>query len=459
MPKIKIVADDLRKFGGLKSLMDELKITAPSNYDIELTGNFTVDCMESLISYLKEKNSIFKSLTFSPDINYIPGVYGYAPAKTLFIPEGVYEINEFSICSCLIEKLFISSTVQKINTKAFFNSQFKMIEISKQNAFYSMDRENLVNTLTEEIVASEISISGSELIRKINSPENIQLWNNMKTAYNFTLEGPGFWKKNYEEKKNQLKKSDLPKQFTNKLEALKHCLSKNPDALENLFYLPCGIIYNNRFFGDANDLFNIIKCLTGESGAIHGKQFNESVLLYSTQLMHPGVEPFFFFLDENGIELFAPQINLYLFFPEEEIELIPAYLDYLKINFIALTKAYIMNHENLNTLTDKDEISTDDRNNLTKKLKLNGNNDKLIEQYVHQIKHLANSYNLDVTVSTSSTSISISSSEEINGFSFSESLEIDDLLNNAETEISRLEEAFRQLHIAVSCVMGETNVC
>lgn len=118
-----------------------------------------------------------------------------------------------------------------------------------------------------------------------------------------------------------------------------------------------------------------------------------------------------------------------------------------------------MNHENINTSTDKDEISNYDRNILTKKLKLNENNDKLIEQYVRQIKHLANSYNLDVTVTTSSTSICISSAEEINGFSFSDLLLIETLLNNSESEFSRLEEAFRQLHIAVSCVMDEINVC
>lgn len=455
LPKIIISADDLRKFGGLRILMDEQNITSFSNIDVELSGNFTVDCMKSLISYLEEKKSVFKSLTFSPDINYIPGFYGYAPAKTLIIPEGVHEINEFSICSCLINKLYISSTVQKINSKAFFNSQFKKIEVSNKNAFFTMKQANLINTLTEEIITTEITTTGNEIIKKINSTENIQLWNNMKNAYAFTLQGPAFWKKNYDEKKTQLKKVELSKQFANPLEALKHCLSKNQDALKNLFYLPCDIIYNTNFFRDTNDLFNIIKSLTGENRVIHGQRFHESVLLYTTQLMHPGVEPLFFFLAENGIELFAPQINLYLFFPEEEEGLIPSYLDYLKINFIALTKAYIMNQENLHTLTNKDEISNDDRNTLTKKLKLNGNEDKLIEQYVRQIKHLAHSYNLDVTITHNSTSIFVSSTEEINGFSFSETISIENLLKNDEAALSRMEEAFRQLHIAVSFVMDE----
>ncbi len=457
MAKIKISADDLGKFGGMRILSDELNISNPANFEVELSGKFTVDCMEALISFLKEKKSVFKSLTFSPNIKYVPGVYGYSPAKTLVVPEGVYEIKDFSICNCTVEKLYLSSTVQKISSKAFFNTQFKKIEISKNNSFYSMEQNNLINNLTEEIIVSEIRENCNEIINKINSPENIKLWDNMKSAYKFTVDGPAFWKKNYEEKKAGLEKVEFSKQFTNPLEALKHCLSKNIDALENLVYLPCDIIDSRSFFNDVYDLFNIIKSLTGENRVIHGDSFNKSLLLYTSKLLHPGTEPFFFLLEENGIEVFAPQINLYLFFPEEEAGFIPSYLDYLKNNFITLTKAYIMNHENQNALSDKENISNEDRKSLTKKLELNENRDKLVEQCIRRIKGLANSYNLDVRITADKASIFISSAEEINGFSFLETVSIDSLLTNGESDFLRLDEAFRQLHIAISCVMDESN--
>ena len=209
MAILKIDAEDFRKFGGIQVFMDENKLTSVSSLEVELTGAFGDDCMASLINYLKQNKMIFKSLRLSSDIDSVPCILNYSPARTIIISQGIHQINDYSICNCTVEKLVISSTVQNIGVKAFLNSQFKKIEISSKNLFFSKKESFIVNNLTERIVAFESDSGVPKIIEAINKEENVKLWNNMKGAYDFSLEGPVFWKNNYEEKKVELKKNKI----------------------------------------------------------------------------------------------------------------------------------------------------------------------------------------------------------------------------------------------------------
>ena len=456
MPKITIPAEELRKFGSMEIFMNENLVSPVSSYDAELTGTFMNDCIMNFIEYLKEKNLVFKSLRFSLDIDYLPCIFDYAPAKTLIIPEGIHKINDFSICNCIVQKLVIPSSVQNIAPKAFNNSKFKKIELSKNNRFFTMKEKFLVNNLTGATVIFEADSGAPQIIEKINTPQNITLWNNMKSAYNFSAEGPVFWKNNYEEIKPKLKRNDFSELAANRLEALNIFLYKNPDALENLFLIPCDILDKQEYLirNSLTSFIKIIKSFSGKNKAKTGDNRNKEILLYTTKLFHPGTEPLLFVAAENGIELFAPQINLYLFFPDEEIAFIPSYLDYLKINFIAITKKYILNHENHFTLTDKNTITNNDRNQVMNKLQPQKINKDIINELKKRVSHLINLYKLDAVISEKDDCLLIESdpaNKKDCVFSFSTRLFFDRCLRDMNKEISDLENQFKEIAVAVEC--------
>ena len=127
MPVIKLDAADFRQFGVLEIFMDNNNFASLSTLDVELTGNFDADCMATLINYLQKRQTSFKSLRLSKDVNDVPCILNYSPARTIIVSQGNHKIGDFSICNCSVNKLVISSSVQNIGLKAFRNSTIHKI--------------------------------------------------------------------------------------------------------------------------------------------------------------------------------------------------------------------------------------------------------------------------------------------------------------------------------------------
>ncbi len=454
MPVIKIDAADLRQFGGIEIFMDNNNFASLSSLDVELTGNFDADCMATLINYLQKRQTSFKSLRLSKDVNDVPCILNYSPARTIIVSQGIHKIGDFSICNCSVNKLVISSSVQNIGLKAFRNSTIHKIEISSKNVFFSMQEHILINNLTGAIVAFESDFGVPKIIENMNKAENVKLWENIKSAYDFSLEGPVFWKNNYAEKKAELKKVQFPDNGSGQLEALQFCLSKNIDAEGNLFFMPFEELWYRSDGDNLRLLVKILKSLTGEQRAVAKKIQEESVLFYTTSLFHPGKELLIFFQAENGIEFIAPEMNLYLFFPNEEINLIPSYLDYLKLNFVKLTKAYSLEKGNPDELLKTEDISQSDRSILLDKLKPDLSNEKLVNEYMNRIKHLARTHHFEVSVTKNNEDFKIRLDQNNtklrdDTFAFESNEKIETFITETEKAFSELDKDFAEIEQAI----------
>ena len=156
----------------------------------------------------------------------------------------------------------------------------------------------------------------------------------------FSIKGPVFWKINYEKNKEQLLKSASSSEDIS-LTQLKLLFEKNCDSGENLgsnLILASEKDLPSDFIDNSQKLISSLKEITKDKRALYSAAADFSVLLYSTKLFHPGQEKLFFIQVKNGLEFLAPDLNLYLFFPDSETPLIEAYFEYLKNNFINLTK-------------------------------------------------------------------------------------------------------------------------
>ena len=200
---------------------------------------------------------------------------------------------------------------------------------------------------------------------------------------------------------------------------------------------------------------DILKSLTGERRAITNNIYENGVLFYSTQLFHPGKEPLLFFQAENGIEFFAPEMNLYLFFPWDETALIPSYLDYLKNNFITLTKAYSLKKGTPEKLLQVNDISKDDRDSLLGKLNSNLANEKLIQEYMKRIKYLARTHHFEVEVKNEQKDylkIRLDSNNtklQDKSFCFQKTVAMENLLMDTENQFSKLDKSFADIEQAI----------
>ena len=109
--------------------------------------------------------------------------------------------------------------------------------------------------------------------------------------------------------------------------------------------------------------------------------------------MHPREEELFFIEAKNGIELLVPELNLYLFFPDFEMNLIVPYFDYLKRNFISITNEYaVFIKARMGYLFDQSAIITANaRKQMIEKLK-----EQKIQTFLESIEAISKKYNISI---------------------------------------------------------------
>ena len=256
--------------------------------------------------------------------------------------------------------------------------------------------------------------ANEKILNEINSEENKKLWASMINTYSFfSLQGPVFWKNNFDAfKKNQMNKGTVQDRQIEEsdlngtslsVKALREIFEKNIDSKENLTFLFESSI-PPEFLRNFYTLSDIFKSLTKEKGANPPPAGKTTVLFYNTAFFHAGKEPMFFMQAEKGIELLAPKLNLYLYFSPSETKLIEPYFDYLKNNFIALTKEYetFTKGKTVADLYKKAERNGEDiqkmaeaaRKRMLKKLSNELSPEKIIQDTEKRLKDFATSLNL-----------------------------------------------------------------
>lgn len=245
-----------------------------------------------------------------------------------------------------------------------------------------------------------------KILDKINSPENKMLWSKMINTYSFfSAKGPLFWKSNYEKIKPQLKNQENENEIIS-IKKLQLLLGRNPD-IENNLISASGKTAPSDFLENSQKLIEALQEITKDKTAHPCSNENYSVLLYSTKLLHPGSEVLFFIQAENGIEVLAPNLNLYLFFPDYETSMIVPYFNYLKNNFINLTKEYAafvkgttaadrLNEMKMNKDDELNKITDTSRNLMLKKLQTGISTEQLIKDSITTFTELAATYGLNL---------------------------------------------------------------
>lgn len=246
--------------------------------------------------------------------------------------------------------------------------------------------------------------TNEKILQEINSEENKKLWASMINIYSFfSLQGPVFWKNNFDE----FKKNQLNNDTKLSVKELKEIFEMKIDSKENLTFLFESAIPND-FLRNFYALADIFKSLTKEKGGNPPAAGKTTVLLYNTGLFHAGKEPLFFLQAEKGIEFLAPNLNLYLYFSNSETSLIEPYFDYLKNNFIAITKEYetFTKGKTVVDLYKKSEKDKDDiqkmaenaRKRMLKKLSNEISPEKIILDTEKRLKNFADSCNLTLNI-------------------------------------------------------------
>ena len=332
----------------------------------------------------------------------------------------------------------------------------KSLKIADGRELYKI---NGYKVLTESGSIDPHFEENQKILNRINSEENQELWASMVNTFSlFSIKGPVFWKINYEKNKEQLLKAASSSEDIS-LTQLKLLFEKNCDSGENLGsnlilasekYLPSDFIDNSQ------KLISSLKEITKDKRALYSAAGDFSVLLYSTKLFHPGQEKLFFIQVKNGIEFLAPDLNLYLFFPDSETSLIEAYFEYLKNNFINLTKeyaAFIKGKTLKDRLKEKEKENLNDitynaRNRMLQKIKNTNSHEQLIEKAAKKIKELAAYYNLNLNISKHEESFKLfitSNDNNSNNRSFDLTVQKRILIENYDNTMQMLEKEFKRM--------------
>ncbi len=299
-----------------------------------------------------------------------------------------------------------------------------------------------------------------KILNRINSEENQELWASMVNTFSlFSIKGPIFWKLNYEKNKEQLLKAASSSEDIS-LTQLKLLFEKNCDTGENLI-LASEKDLPSDFAENSQKLISSLKEITKDKRALYSAAGDFSVLLYSTKLFHPGKEKLFFIQVKNGIELLAPDLNLYLFFPDSETPLIEAYFEYLKNNFINLTKeyaAFIKGKTLKDRLKEKEKENLNDitytaRNRMLQKIKNANSHDQLLEKAAKKIKELAAYYNLNLNISKHEESFKLfitSNDNNLNNRSFDLTVQKRIFIENYDNTMQMLEKEFKRIGTGIN---------
>ena len=300
------------------------------------------------------------------------------------------ENNLKSLQNCEVE---LSGNFDSICMNYFYNYlkenkiRLKSLKLPDGKSIEKIYGFRVVNKNTEAIKSIE------NIIKKINTPENKKLWGSLVNNYKFfSSKGPEFWKEHYEKIKTSLPPMEEPLE-DNTLRALYSALQKNPDAEKNLHFVKSQNLFGTPFFKDCEELVKLLKTFTKDNRACNYNCRETDVLLYITELLHPREEELFFIEAKNGIELLVPELNLYLFFPDFEMNLIVPYFDYLKRNFISITNEYAaFIKARMGYLFDQSAIITANaRKQMIEKLK-----EQKIQTFLESIEAISKKYNISI---------------------------------------------------------------
>ena len=332
----------------------------------------------------------------------------------------------------------------------------KSLRIADGKELYKI---NGYKVLTESETIDPKLENNQKILERINSRENQELWSSMVNTFSlFSIKGPVFWKINYEKNKEQLLKAASSSEGLS-LTKLKLLFEKNCDTdgnLEGNLILASEKDLPSDFIDNSQKLISSLKEITKDKRALYSSAGAFSVLLYSTKLFHPGKEKLFFIQVKNGIEFLAPELNLYLFFPDSETHLIEAYFEYLKNNFINLTKEYAAFIKG-KTLTDRlkekenenlNDISYNARKLMLQKIKNANSQDSIIDRADKKIKELATYYNLHLNISKHEDSFKLiitSNDNNLKNRSFDFTVSKRILIENYDNTMQMLEKEFKRI--------------
>lgn len=298
-----------------------------------------------------------------------------------------------------------------------------------------------------------------KILERINSEENKELWASMVNTFSaFSIKGPSFWKFNFEKLKPLLSKTAADSEVVS-VKKLKVLFGNNYDIGNNLILASKNEVPSD-FIENSEKLISNLKEITKDKRAVYSKSRMSDVLLYSTKLFHPNSETLFFIQVENGIEFLAPNLNLYLFFSDFETHLIVPYFEYLKNNFINLTKKYAdfvkgntvierfkeKENENLN------DITYDSRNRMLQKIKQVNPCEHIIQNCSKKITELAASYNLDLSCSKNEDAFKIlitKNDDNSQKRSFDFTIQKRTIIENYDNTMQMLEKEFKKISARV----------
>lgn len=381
-----------------------------------LSGNFTDDCIEELLNYLSSHHLKFHSITFSSELESIPHCNDYLPAENIIIPEGIRTIKKFSFLNSKIESLNLPSTLTQIEEKAFVNCSIEKLQLSESNNSFLFSDGTLKNSLTKQIILKTKERELMDNSKWLNS--HPATWKKLSERKSVSINAVIYWKDYYEKVKDSLKQKKVLASVNTKSDAmtqLKMLLQVLPDSYGNLMKLPARNIEHhlfpyllalqyltegkqNRFYPDQST------CFTSFFDPV------STVYCYSSTLLCPEKITVLFNQVNNGFELIIPKLQLFIYFPEDELTLIPAFLlnlqetlaEHLE-NIFKLKEVQIM--ENDFTQADSkpskitEQISQNSRQNVLCALNRSFSKDDqaIIESNINKISILAKKYNYDLT--------------------------------------------------------------
>ena len=355
-------------------------------------------------------------MTFSLELESIPHCYDYLPAEYIIIPEGARKIRRFTFINSKIKSISLPSTLSHIEGKAFVNCSIEKIELSEANTAFLLSDGMLKNSLTKQIILKTKEKESKDNLKWLNS--NSKIWNIFSGKKSVSINAAAYWKDYYENIKDSLKQKKLLVSVNTKSDALtqlKMLLQVLPDSYGNIIKLPAREIENHFF-----PYILALQYLTeGKQSRFYPDQstcfrsFFEpvfSVYCYiSTILCHEKITVLFNHID-NGFELIIPKLQLLLFFSEDELTLIPAFLLNLKETLKKHLENIFTFNESQNIENDyvqswpkssdsTSQISQNSRQNVLSALnmKFSPDDHKIIESNINRIHILAKKYDYDLT--------------------------------------------------------------
>lgn len=381
-----------------------------------LSGNFTDDCFEDLLNYLSSHHLNFHSITFSSDLESIPHCSDYLPAENIIIPERIRTIKKFSFLNSKIESLSLPSTLTQIQEKAFVNCSIKKIELSESNNSFLLIEGALKNSLTKQIILKTKERELLDNSKWLNSHPAI--WKKLSEKKCVSVNAAVYWKDYYEKIKDSLKQKKLLAPVNTKDDAmiqLKMLLQVLPDSYGNLMKLPARDIEHHFF-----PYLLALQYLTeGKQSRFYPDQSTcftsffdpvSTVYCYSSTLLCPEKITVLFNQVNNGFELIIPKLQLFIFFSEDELTLMPAFIlnlqetlvEHLE-NIFKLKEVPILEtdfaHSSSADSKISEQISQNSRQNVLSALNINlsKNDQAIIDSNINKIQILARKYNYDLT--------------------------------------------------------------